>query len=121
DEDLAARRVELAAAAGLASPELAAAERKDRRATTARQSPARKPTPTAVDPAARAAIRLAPLDRARFDDLRIATALASAGLDEPAIARTRLALGLPTPRATADAAALVTAWLADPDVRALLQ
>ena len=38
-----------------------------------------------------------------------------------AIRQTRLAIGLPHPATTPDAAALATAWLADDDVRAFLE
>jgi hypothetical protein len=75
----------------------------------------------AIDPAARAAVRLRPLDRATFDILRIAVALRTAGFDADAVERTRLALELAHPRTIADASARAAAWLADPDVRAFLQ
>jgi glycosidase len=61
------------------------------------------------------------LDRARFDELRLATPLRRAGLDEAAVRRTRLAIGLPHPATTRDPAALVEAWLDDPAVRAYLE
>jgi hypothetical protein len=75
----------------------------------------------AVDPAARAAVRLRPLDRATFDRMRLASALQLAGLDTMTIERTRIALELPHPRTMPDAASLAASWLADPDVRAFIQ
>ncbi len=113
--DVAARRAELAAAAGLEP-----LPRPVRRTGTTR-APAAAARAADVDPAARAAVRLRPLPRRAFDELRLSTALRAAGLDPAAIERTRVALELPHPRTTADAATLAAAWLADPDVRAFLQ
>jgi hypothetical protein len=106
--DVAARRTELATALGMS------------RGWTG--SAASNPTQVGdVDPAARATVRLRPLDRARFDSLRVGSALRAAGLDAEAIERTRVALGLAHPRTTPDATALARSWLADPEVRAFLQ
>ncbi|HEX2756289.1 MAG TPA: alpha-amylase family glycosyl hydrolase, partial [Candidatus Limnocylindrales bacterium] len=114
-DDVAGRRDELLAAAGLPPAPT-------RHPEAASRATAGKPVqPVGIDPAARAAVRLAPLDRARFDDLRVGVALRAAGFDQEAIERTRVALGLATPSAVPAAAALVTAWLADPAVRAFLQ
>ena len=49
------------------------------------------------------------LDRPRFDELRLATPLRRAGLDDGAIRRTRLAIGLAHPATTPDAATLAAA------------
>ncbi|HET9346741.1 MAG TPA: alpha-amylase family glycosyl hydrolase [Candidatus Limnocylindrales bacterium] len=77
-----------------------------------------------TDPAA-AAVALAGvvdgLDRAHFDELRLATPLRRAGFDDDAVAAARVAIGLPHPAMAPDAAALVEAWLGDPDVRAFLE
>jgi hypothetical protein len=83
-------------------------------------------TPSSIDPetgdrAVRAAHRLGPIGRARFDELRLATALRQLGLGEPEVIRTRLAVGLARPSSVGDAAALANAWLADPDVRSFLE
>jgi glycosidase len=107
-DDLAARQAELATAIGL-----------PRRPAGSAAAPATQAGD--VDPAARAAVRLRPLDRATFDALRVGTALRAAGLDAGAIERTRVALALPHPRTTPDPAVVATSWLADPDVRAFLQ
>jgi hypothetical protein len=61
------------------------------------------------------------LDRRRFDELRLATPLRRAGFADAAVRATRLALGLPHPATTPDAAALAKAWLADDDVRSFLE
>jgi hypothetical protein len=61
------------------------------------------------------------LSRPRFDELRLATPLRRAGLDDQAIRRTRLAIGLAHPATTRDPAVLVDAWLADEDVRTFLE
>jgi hypothetical protein len=77
-----------------------------------------------LDPAATAvalADAIAGLDRARFDDLRLAQVLARAGFDDGAVRRTRLAIGLPHPATGAKPPALVAAWLGDPDVAAFLE
>ncbi len=123
-DEVAARRAELAATAGLPPPATFASA--DGTASGQKPAPRRSPAPAAPlgdtgDPAARAAIRLAGLDRARFDELRVGTALLQAGLDPDAIARTRVALGLSTLQAVPDPAQLGAAWLADEDIRAFLQ
>ena len=61
------------------------------------------------------------LDRRRFDELRLATPLGQAGLDEAAVRRVRLAITLPHPATTPDPAALAAAWLDDPGTRDFLQ
>jgi glycosidase len=79
---------------------------------------------TSTDPAAVAlalATVLEDVSRARFDELRLATPLRRAGLDDDAIRRTRLAIGLAHPKATSDPAALAGAWMADPEVAAFLE
>ena len=76
--------------------------------------------PADLDPAVRAAALLRHLDRATFDRLRIATALHAAGLDEAAIARTRVLLGLAQPSHFRTPARLAAAWLEDAEVRAFL-
>src|SRR4029453_8152875 len=74
-----------------------------------------------------AAVRLAlptvleDVTRARFDELRMATPLRRAGLDDDAIRRTRLAIGLAHPKTAPDPATLAGAWLADPEVAAFLE
>ena len=123
DHEIAARRGELLEAAGLERRSATTPTTHRRRAT---DSPAADPVPVpavheALDPAARAAVRLRPLDRAASDRLHLATALRSAGMDPATIERVRIALELPHPRTTPDAAALASAWLADPDVRSFLQ
>jgi len=60
------------------------------------------------------------LDRRRFDELRLATPLGKAGLDEAAVGRVRLAVTLPHPATLPDPVALAAAWLDDPDARAFL-
>jgi glycosidase len=80
--------------------------------------------PSATEPAAVAkalADAVDSLDRARFDELRLATPLRRAGLDERSVRRARLAIGLAHPATTANPAALAAAWLDDPDVRAFLE
>ena len=125
-DDVAQRATELAEVAGLpaapagATPARSVSARAGRTAGSGGGGVRARPG-TDPDPAARAAIRLAALDRARFDDLRIHVALRAAGLDHDAVERTRVALGLPTPRTIADAAGLAAAWLIDPDVRAFLE
>jgi hypothetical protein len=136
DDDIATRRAELAAVAGIplrsarpaaatgtvrARAARARAVRVDAPAGTLAEVPAAGSRAGDVDPAARAAIRLRPLDRATFDSNRIATALRVAGFDAGAIERTRVALELAHPRTTPDAAALAASWLADPAVRDFLQ
>jgi hypothetical protein len=108
--DVATRRAELAGTLGLGAADAATAGASDVAIHA-----------TDLDPAARAAVRLRPLDRTLFDSGRIATALRAAGLDAAAIERTRMALELAHPRSTPDAAGLATSWLADPQVRAFLQ
>ncbi|HYX12299.1 MAG TPA: hypothetical protein VE817_09960, partial [Candidatus Acidoferrum sp.] len=108
-DDVAARRAELATSLGLSAPTAAGG-------TTDIAS--RVPD---LDPAARAAVRLRPLDRTTFDTARIGSALRAAGLDAAAIERTRVALELAHPRTTPEVADLATSWLADPEVRAFLQ
>ena len=140
-EDLAARRAELAALAGLpiepptvesgGEPERPRAAKAGPSGALNRPTPPIRPTPPSpatvpvlapdLDPAARAAIRLRPLDRATFDALRIGTALRTAGLDPQAIERARVALELAGPTSAADASATAAAWLADPGVRTFLQ
>ncbi|MFL5769737.1 MAG: alpha-amylase family glycosyl hydrolase [Chloroflexota bacterium] len=74
----------------------------------------------ADDPAASAvglAATIDDFDRARFRDLRLATPLRWAGVDDRGIQLTELAIGLPHPSTTPDAAALAELWLRDPDVR----
>ena len=105
--DLAERRHRFHDAAGLTAAALAAA-------------PALL-VAGAVDVAARTAALLEPLDRVRFDELRLGAALNRGGLDDRTIWRTRLALGLSTPAGLADATALARAWLDDQDVRAFLK
>jgi hypothetical protein len=124
DEEIATRRSDLLGAAGLERRSTTAPTRHRRRATDASPTGRIAAVPAvhaALDPAARAAVRLRPLDRVAFDRLRLSTALRAAGFDTGAIERTRVALGLPHPRTTPDAAALAAAWLADPDVRASVQ
>ena len=124
DEELAARRTELLGAAGLERRSTAAPSRHRRRATDGAPTRRVAPVPAvhaALDPAARAAVRLRPLDRATFDRLRLATALRVSGMDPSTIERTRVALELAHPVTTPDATALAAAWLADPEVRAYLQ
>jgi hypothetical protein len=77
--------------------------------------------PGDVNPAVRAALLLEPIDRARFDELRLGAVLSRAGFGDRVIWRTRLALGLPTPSTASDPTALATAWLNDPDVRAFIR
>ncbi|MEA2605541.1 MAG: hypothetical protein QOI00_298, partial [Chloroflexota bacterium] len=112
EDDIEMRRAELATILGIPTVSTGTAT------GTATPTAGR---PSNVDPAARAAVRLRPLDRATFDSRRIETALRSAGLDGGAIERTRVALELAHPRTTPDAAKLAAAWLADPDVRSFLQ
>jgi glycosidase len=88
------------------------------RATTA-PGPA-APPPANLDPAVRAAALLRPIDRAAFDRLRVAKALRGIGLDDAAISRTRVALGLARPSQVRNPARLAAVWLADPDVRAFI-
>jgi glycosidase len=114
-EDLTARRAELAGAAGLPLASVTPAT------AVAVPEPAVPVKAADLDPAARAALRLRPLARLAFDELRISTALRAAGLDSGAIERTRVALELAHPRTTADPTALATGWLADPEVRVFLQ
>ena len=111
-DDIEMRRAELATILGIPSGLTESATR------TA--NPTASP-PSDIDPAARAAVRLRPLDRAAFDSRRIETALRSAGLDAATIERTRTALELRHPRTMSGAEALAASWLADPDVRAFLQ
>jgi glycosidase len=93
---------------------LPAAERTDTR-------PAEAATVAAdVDPAVRAAALLRPLDRAAFDRLRVDKALRMAGLDDAAIARIRVALGLARPAHYRNPARLAAAWLEDSDVRSFI-
>jgi hypothetical protein len=101
-DETAARRADLARLAGL--PE----------------APAVIVPPATADRAVRAAVLLAPLDRARFDELRLATPLGWMGFDGLDVARTRLAICLDHPGTTRDAAALAQRWVADPNVRAFL-
>ena len=61
------------------------------------------------------------LSRPRFDELRLGTPLRQAGLDDEAIRRTRLAIGLAHPATTPDAVTLAAAWLADDEVRPFLE
>jgi hypothetical protein len=78
----------------------------------------------AADPALtgrRLAETLDGLDRRMFDELRLATALRGAGMDDEAIRRVRLAIGLPHPRLVRDPAVLVDRWLEDPEVRSFLE
>ncbi len=123
DEVIGARRDELLAASGMTTVAVPAS--RPTVGKTGRRSAAtngEQPTVAdAIDPSARAAVRLRPIDRTTFDRLRLATALRSAGMDPTAIERTRLALGLPHPLTTPDAASLAAAWLLDPDVRVFLQ
>jgi hypothetical protein len=136
DDDIAARRAELATVAGIrlgsGQPPTGTqtGRAKAARASAARAAAVMDAPPDVrsdssravdIDPAARAAVRLRPLDRATFDSLRIATALRAAGLDPGALERTGVALELAHPRTTSDAAALAASWLADPAVRAFLQ
>jgi hypothetical protein len=136
DDDIAARRAELAAVAGIPpgstrpptgtqTPRARAARASAARAAAVMDAPADVRSDSSrgvdIDPAARAALRLRPLDRATFDSLRIATALRAAGFEAGAIDRTGVALELAHPRTTPDAAALAASWLADPAVRAFLQ
>ncbi|MEO5940851.1 MAG: alpha-amylase family glycosyl hydrolase, partial [Candidatus Limnocylindrales bacterium] len=122
DAEIAARRAELLAAAGVEPVAAAGAAPAARPASGPDRATGAEPLPHGgLDPAARAALRLRPVDRASFDRLRLGTALRGAGIDPAAIERVRLALELDHPRTVADAAALAVAWLADPDVRAFLQ
>jgi glycosidase len=73
-----------------------------------------------ADRAIRPAVLLGPLGRKRFDELRLAAALRRLGFDDGEIGRARVAIGLPHPATTPDAATLADRWLADPDVRAFL-
>jgi hypothetical protein len=114
-DDLAARRAELAHAAGLPVSTAASPTR------AGKAEPVVRVQAADLDPAARAAVRLRPLARRAFDELRISTALRTAGLDAGAIERTQVALELAHPRSTPDGAALAAGWLADPEVRAFLQ
>jgi hypothetical protein len=79
---------------------------------------------TSTDPAA-VALALATIvedvTRVRFDELRLATPLGRAGLDDDRIRRTRLAIGLAHPKTTPDPAVLAGAWLADPEIAAFLE
>ncbi|HET9520090.1 MAG TPA: alpha-amylase family glycosyl hydrolase [Candidatus Limnocylindrales bacterium] len=102
--EAARRRDAVLAAAGVAVPKPATAGR----ATV---------PPADVDPAARAAVLLAGLDRTHFDDFRFWVPLRAAGLDDWQIMRTRVALGLRRASAEPDPAALAEAWLSDPEVR----
>ena len=71
----------------------------------------------AADPALtgrRLAEALDGLDRRMFDELRLATPLRGAGMDDEAIRRVRLVIGLPHPRLVRDPAVLVDRWLDDP-------
>ncbi len=60
------------------------------------------------------------LDRTTFDALRLASPLRQGGLDDTAIRRTRLAIGLAHPATTRDPATLVERWLGDDEVAAFL-
>jgi glycosidase len=71
-------------------------------------------------PDVRAALLLVPLQREDFDRLRLSTALRNLRFDEPQIARTRVALGLPSPSHPDEPRRLASAWLADPAVRELI-
>ena len=119
------------AVAALMAQDLDPSELARRRATLLERSGlpagarAAGPAPAAVltgktDPAVRAAALLRPLDRAAFDHLRLGKALTGLGLDDDAVARTRIALELGHPSEVRDPARLAAAWLADPDVRAFL-
>jgi hypothetical protein len=61
------------------------------------------------------------LSRPRFDELRLATPFRRAGLDDGAIRRVRLAIGLDHPATTPNPATLAAAWLADDEVRDFLE
>jgi len=74
-------------------------------------------SPSSASPSVRAALLLAPLDRAAFDRLRLGTALRNLHFDDTEISRTRVALGLPGPSNARDPRRLASAWLADPAVR----
>jgi glycosidase len=108
--EIARRQAVLLERAGLPPPET----------RTAAGSARAAPPPADLDPAVRAAAVLRPLGRAAFDRLRLATALRAAGFDDPAIARTRVALGLARPSQFRNPARLAATWLDDPDVRAFL-
>jgi hypothetical protein len=88
------------------------------RATTGAQPTT--PPPGNLDPAVRAAALLRPINRAAFDRLRLAQAVRGMGLDDAAISRTRVALGLAHPSRVRNPARLAAAWLADPEVRTFL-
>jgi glycosidase len=116
--ELARRRAVVLDLAGLPDAKAPVAEARATSPAPALREPARPPP--VQDPAVRAALRLRPIDRAAFDRLRLDRALRTAGLDEAAIARTRLALGLVRPSQMRNPARLATAWLDDPEVRAFL-
>ncbi len=127
DEDVAARRAELLAAAGIETEptpgarSARAAGSATRTAATPKRTPARPAGLTPhVDPAARAAARLRPFDSARFESLRVAGALRAAELDPDAVDRTRVGVAIDLPSATTDGAALAASWLADPVAAAFL-
>src|SRR5204863_7081612 len=105
-KDVAARRAELAGLVGLPPPgEKPAATHRPAGASTA----IRRGRQIEMDPAARAVLRLRPLDVSRFDDLRVGAALRTIGLDDGAVDRVRVGLELPTPRTIGDPVALATA------------
>jgi hypothetical protein len=109
--EVARRRAVLMERAGL--PAVAAA-------TAVRRGAAPTPAPSDLDPAARAAALLRPIDRAQFDELRLGKALRAIGFDAWAIARIRIALGLARPSQVRDPARLAAAWLDDHEIRAFL-
>ena len=122
DDEIAARRAELAASIGI-DPQAGGRRPRGRRAQARTDASATPPAvhDGAIDPAARAAVRLRPIDRATFATLRLATALRTAGLDPETIEQARVALELAHPRTTPDPVAVAVAWLTDPDARAFLQ
>ncbi len=89
-------------------------------ATTVRRGATPTPPPSDLDPAARAAALLRPIDRAQFDELRLGKALRAIGFDAWAVARIRIALGLARPSQVRDPARLAAAWLDDHEIRAFL-
>ncbi len=119
EAEVGRRRAALASVAGITLEEVSAGPSRSK----APPVPAKAAAPrraAAPDPTIRAAVRLAGLDRAAFDRLRLHVPLWAAGFDDRGIGRIRVALGLARPSGIADARRLAEAWLADSDVRAFI-
>jgi glycosidase len=110
----------------LLEPDLSAREverRRDDLLAAAGIDPAAGPIAIPIDgsaPDVRAARLLAPLTRPDFDRLRLPTALRNLHFDDTQIARTRVALGLPSPSHPYEPRRIASAWMADPAVRELI-